>query len=319
MKRTPSTLLAAAAWMALAGPARAQETGAQRADRLFNEANQLADHGDFASACPRYDESNRLDPAIGTQFNLADCYEHTGRTGSALLEFREVERIASIAGKADRQKSAHLRADALEKTVPRIQIVVPASLADAPGLDVRCDEKPVARADYGKALPLDPGQHTLTAKAPGRMPWSQTVQLSEHQNLSVPMPELAAVAGPQAGPPPRARSRVLLAGVSGGVGIAGVLVGSVTGVISIIQHSKYTSDCPKGSPCSNPNGVDESHLAVAMGNASTIGFVIGGVGLATGAVLFFTAPRESQQPATALRIVPAVGPGSASLSIGASF
>jgi outer membrane protein assembly factor BamD (BamD/ComL family) len=53
--------------------ARADETPAHAAERLFNEGNALADVGNFAAACERYSESNRLEPAIGTQFNLADC------------------------------------------------------------------------------------------------------------------------------------------------------------------------------------------------------------------------------------------------------
>src|SRR5260370_31320880 len=123
--RKPYALIAllVTASSALAATADAQETRAQRADRLFNEANKLADAGDFAAACPKYEESNQLDPAIGTGFNLADCYEHIGRTGTALILFRGVEVIAREAGKEQRQASARQRADALDRKVARMVIV----------------------------------------------------------------------------------------------------------------------------------------------------------------------------------------------------
>ena len=60
--------------------ARADDANASSADRLFNEANGLVQTGHYAEACPKFEQSQKLDPAIGTQFNLADCFEHVGRT-----------------------------------------------------------------------------------------------------------------------------------------------------------------------------------------------------------------------------------------------
>ena len=53
------------------------------AEHLFQEARVLVERGDYAAACPKLEASQKLEPAVGTQFNLADCYEHVGRTASA--------------------------------------------------------------------------------------------------------------------------------------------------------------------------------------------------------------------------------------------
>src|SRR5262249_24412526 len=82
--RTRCVACTAFALLVSAGGARA-ETPEQAADRLFKEAEVLARAGRYAEACPKLEESERLDPGIGTQFNLADCYERTGRVAHAYL------------------------------------------------------------------------------------------------------------------------------------------------------------------------------------------------------------------------------------------
>src|SRR4029077_16363436 len=90
------------------GPALADTSS--RADKLFEEAKTLVEKGRYDEACPKLEESQSLDPAVGTQFNLADCYEPVGKTASANALFSEVARIAKLAGKFEREKSARDRA-----------------------------------------------------------------------------------------------------------------------------------------------------------------------------------------------------------------
>src|SRR6516165_8666630 len=108
MTRSERFVLAAAmlaglsVWLA---PAALQAAGDEAEARvLFFEARKLVAAGQYSSACPKFEESYRLDPGIGTNFNLADCYEHTGRIASAWARFLDVAASTRAAGQIEREK-----------------------------------------------------------------------------------------------------------------------------------------------------------------------------------------------------------------------
>jgi hypothetical protein len=100
-----------------------------------------------------------------------------------------------------------------------------------------------------------------------------------------------------------------------GVGGAGLVLGTVAGVVAMGKHSDLEKVCGGGvCPSGQQNNVDSYH---AMGTLSTIGFVVGGVGVAAGVVLFLVKPSAPQvspmSPATGsspLSVTPVVGLGS---------
>jgi hypothetical protein len=69
--------------------ARAQRDPAA-AEALFQQGKAALDRGDLDVACGKLRESHRLDPAVGTLFNVADCEERRGKTGTAWALFIEV-------------------------------------------------------------------------------------------------------------------------------------------------------------------------------------------------------------------------------------
>src|SRR5258708_2013252 len=77
---------------AAALPARAQkpsEADVNAADALFQSAKAAMDRGDLATACPRFAESQRLDPAVGTTLNLGECEARSGKLAAALAHYEE--------------------------------------------------------------------------------------------------------------------------------------------------------------------------------------------------------------------------------------
>ena len=78
--------------------------------------------------------------------------------------------------------------------------------------------------------------------------------------------------------------------VAFGVGGAALLVGAVTGILAIGKHGDLKDACPDATcPSTKQSDVDSYKT---MGTISTVGFVVGGVGVAAGAILLLTAPKQ---------------------------
>lgn len=296
--------------------ARADAREPAAAQALFDEAQRLASTGKYDGACPKYEESQRLDPALGTAFNLADCYEHVGRTASAWALFLEVESGAKAAGKRSRETAAHERAAALEPHLSRLTIVVP-DAARAPGLVVKRDGTTVGAGSWGEALPLDPGPHAVEATAPGKNAWRvQTTVTTDASRATVTVPVLVDAttpspftttarepvdrslesSGADASAGARARNgeaQRTWALVAGGVGLVGVGIGAVFGARSIAKHDDAAKTCPTPNPCGDRQAASTWSDATSAGTVSTIAIGIGATAIAAGLVLWLTAPTST--------------------------
>lgn len=310
------------------GPAGDAE---RRADSLFFEARQLMAGGNYRDACPKLAEAASVHPGIGTLLNLGDCYTHVGKVGSAWNAF---EQAAEAAHKAndDREREARRRMSEVEPHVCRLTVAVPATSA-VDNLVVRIDGAPIDRAGWGAAVVVDPGTHKIDAQATNRKPWSTSLEiLSPTATVTVPALEALAPApappGAAAAPEPSSApssstgagaeappsgsggidQRTIALG-AGGVGVAGVIVGSIFGILSMTDKGSANSHCalgPGGNEC-DQTGVNDRSSAISAGNVSTVAFVVGGVGLAAGAVLWFTAPPRDGSSAPSVGVSPGLG------------
>jgi hypothetical protein len=307
------------------------QSGEQLAEKLFNEAIAFVSAGKYAEACTKFEESQKLDPALGTEFNLADCYEHTGRKGSARRLFIDVADAAKAAGKSEREKSSRERASALEAVAPRMTIVVPQSAAES-RLEIVVDGAPFPAARWNRAQPIDAGSHTVATSAPGKKPFTTKVALQDGKSVEVKIPELEdePVAPPviAGGDKPidtgsgQRRTGVIVAGI----GVVGVLVGSGAGLFSLVKHGQAKDICPDFSACPDADGRSKWNAATDAGTVSTIGFVVGGMGLVAGALLYFTAAKDSTATTASSNasgrtwwVTPSIGLGSAGLVAGGSL
>jgi hypothetical protein len=274
----------AVACILFAGVAHA-ETPEEAADRLFKEAEVLASAGRYAEACPKLEESQRLDSGIGTEFNLADCYEQTGRVAHAYRLFEEVAKIARASGKVERANASTARAAALEPRLSRVRLVV-----DNPpsGLAVSVDGD---AATVGAAQPVEAGDHTLEASAPGRVTWRKTVNVSLGTKVDVQVPPLDALPTQRAPSSGLPAQRIVAIGF-GAAGVAAAITGGVAGALALAWHNEADSACPGAKCPSNSPGFNTWHQAVIVGDVSTVAFVAAGGLLATAAVLWFTAPKS---------------------------
>lgn len=302
-------LVACALAATSAGAARAQgpQPTAQdqaAAEGLFVEAKKLMTDGRFAEACPKLEESNRLDPAPGTEFRLAECYEQVGRTASAWALFLNVAAAARSASMPDREQIARDRAGALEAKLSKLIITVDAPVPD---LEVKRDGVVVGKAQWGTPLAIDPGKHPVTASAPGKKPWETTVDVGTGV-ATVKVPALAdaqaAPVSPGEGAPAAQPSSGLgtqrtIALAAAGVGVVGLGVGTVFGLKGMSSLSDSEGHCT-GNLC-DAVGVAAREDAVAAGDLSTIAFGVGIAAIAGAAVLWFTAPKAPRDERAAQR------------------
>ena len=332
-RRTCLAALATAVTIALAcSTARAQgPSDAAAAEALFNEAQRLAQAGKYEQACPKYAESVRLEEGIGVRLYLADCYERMGRTASAWAQFREAEDLAT---KQDdkRAATARQRAAALEPQLARLVVQVEPG-ADAPALEVRRDDTLVGRAQWGLPVPVDPGPHTVVATAPGKKPRRLDLAVTPGApavasigpldddapgETAAPAPVVPATSSPAEPPlpplPPGGTQRMIAYAVAG-VGVAGIVVGSVFGFDTISKNNASNAGpCHPDNTCDN-DGLSLRKAAERSAAASTIAFVAGGAAVAAGAVLYVTAPRAR----VPVGLVPTVDVRSAGLLVSVAW
>jgi hypothetical protein len=304
-------------------PAAAQNKAA--AEAAFKEARRLLGQGNVAEACPKFEASLKLDPALGTQLNLADCYERVGRTASAWANFIEV---AEKDVRKARAAEARRRAKALEPRLSRL--TVSADPRDD-ALHVRRDGEDIT-ALLGVDVPVDPGKHTISA-IHGSEVWSDDVVIAgEAQTASVtvprfwkdfdvakpsptvaepgPAPTPERAPAPPAEPAPSGGRDRTWAWIVGGVGVAAVATGLVFGGIA---KSRWDSSADLGChdnaagqwACPPGDAYDKATSAKGAATTSTVFVVAGGAALVGAGVLWVLAP-EKERPVS---VAPAAAPG----------
>jgi hypothetical protein len=317
MKRT--IVLASVALFLATRPAAADEAADKaRATGLFAEAQALAEAGKHEQACAKYEESVELHAGVGNQYHLADCWEKIGRTASAYAMFLKVVEKTKELDQPEREKAALERADALAAKLTRLRVEV----KTAKDLEVTKNGKPIAKDDWGKPIPVDPGNVELRASAPGKEAWVEKLNLpAEPGTVLVTVPPLedekkpvVVAAAPVAekkepekkDPAPveeegggfRSFATVGLLGV----GAAGVIVASIFGA----QYARTNADakevCPSSFGCTEQEIALHESLVEDARDARTwtyVGIGAAAVGLGGAAVLHFTGGSSKSKRADA--------------------
>jgi len=298
------------------------------------------DQGRLDEACPKLEESQRLDPGGGTLLNLALCYEKQGRTATAWQKFKEALGTARRDGRPDRASFAQEHITAIEPKLSRLDVSVPPN-ARVAGLEIRRDEAVLRDATWGTALPVDPGEHTVSARAPGYEAWQTKVTVApDGDKKTVTVPPLVALPAPPPGAPPSPQPQGApfpepekstdvqrISGfVIGGVGVVAIAVGAVFGGLAIGKDHDADALCEDpsrcvcdGETCTGPESQaaadlsEDARLDAKLAN----GFVFGGVGLiAIGLTVVLTSPTGITGESAFL---PDIGPDGVRLTYRARF
>jgi hypothetical protein len=304
--------------------------GSADAEAAFREGRKAVQAGDWPTACAKFAESERLEPAPGTLLNLADCEDHTGKLVSAHEHFGVA---ASGFPRGDNRRTLALAREAqLDKRIARLTLRMAPNAP--PGAVVRKGDVPLAASALGSPMLVDPGTVSLVVAAAGHADRAYTLTLHEgdqvEQTLDAGDVSTAAALVPPpgalAGPPPDAApaaaplpspstgsGRRTLGFVLGGIGVAGLAAGAVTGLLALDRASTVKDHCT-GQAC-DPQGLDAASQGKWLAPTSTVAFIAGGVLVAAGGYFVFFGGRRSSSVALA----PAIGPQAGGATLVGSF
>jgi hypothetical protein len=278
------------------------------AEALMEQGRKLLADGKVAEACASFEKSQKVLPDAGTLLQLGNCYQRDGRTASAWETFRDAITAAHDSGQADRERFARERAAFLEHDVARLTISLTQPAASIQGLTVARDMKTLTGTDFGTATPIDPGRHTISARAPGKKSWSAIVEITrtggsrEPTLVEIPMledvgPADSALPAEALGPPssstttttttaePAPNSTLFTTGVV--LGGTAVVVSSIAIGFALSAQSKEDDlealTKSRGTWSSEYQRTYDDGSSAAT--AATVLFVAGGLMLAVGATL----------------------------------
>jgi len=297
--------------LSIAAPASA---GSPQAETLFREGRKALDAGDYATACPKFAESERLEPAPGTLVNLADCEEHLGK----LIQAREHFELAAAGYPRGDQRRSILadRVAVLDKRIAHLTLRL-APTAPA-GTSVRKGNVIVAATSLGTSEPIDPGALAIVVTAPGRVDRTVNVTLADGETKEVPLdagdpvPVVTNVVIDQHQPPvhdpaPRSNTKRTVGYVLGGVGIVSLATGIITGIVAAGNASTVKSHCNTNDYSCDQTGVDAASTGKVMAPVSTITLIAGAA--LTGAGVYLVLSSRSKTPTALIPFASPYGAG----------
>jgi tetratricopeptide (TPR) repeat protein len=159
--------LAVVANLAVAAPASANTASARAS---FQRGRSLFDAGETRAACRAFQESLDDELDFETLYQLAACHEQLGNLASSWRMFTRL-------GNDDPDPGRRARAAELAKNLwQRVAKVIVTVKEPPTQLAVTLDGEAIA-AKLDLEIPIDPGQHTVVATAPGYREWRTTANV----------------------------------------------------------------------------------------------------------------------------------------------
>lgn len=281
--------------LAIAAPAAAEPgEDHKKAAQLFQEGRKLLSQHDAEGACAKFDEAIHLEPlAAGVMLNLGLCSETLGKYKTALAWFRKAMQRATEMNPPlpDVEREAREHAADLAARVATIKIAFTRGNADETVVTI--DGEPIARADYPR-VEIDPGQHVLIARAPGKSTLKQELDVTGKGGDVVALELVDRPPDPGA---PQKRYALYT-----GAGAGGLLALS----LGLTLYEKHEYNDAKGAALMGDKAaLAETQHATSVAHYWCTGLAITGV-LAAGAAayLYYTAP---ERPPETIAIVPTAG------------
>lgn len=243
----------------------------------------------YGEAISRFEQAEERFHAPTHFYLMARAYAEMGKLVLAKKHYKKVtdEVLANYAPEAflEAQQDAKKELAELEPRIPKLKISV--SGADAGSVNVLVDNE---KADWRAGpVDVDPGEHTVQASSP-KGDKSERVQVKEGDALDMALVWESAAAQENKPEASSSQGGAWPAYVAFGVGGAGLVLGSVMGGLAISKMNELEEKCPT-KQC-DPANKPIADSARTFAHVSTAGFVLGGAGLAAGALLLVLSPGK---------------------------
>jgi tetratricopeptide (TPR) repeat protein len=308
----------------LGGAVTPRDAAAQTASEItlarqwFADGRALEDKGDWAGALEQFKRAAQVKRTPQILYHLGLCASHTGKLVQAMVDLDAALTLARSGKVDDVVAVASAELAEVKKRVASVEIKVEGK--DPSRLVV--DGQSVALAAIGTAMPLDPGEHTITVDLASGATATKKVTLAEKdaQKL-VLVPEGATTTPPPivTAPPPGPATHPMPveppkeAPASGGssalgwglvIGGAAVFAGGVTMfAVARGKAGDLAAQCPEHKDC-DPALESDYDSAKTL---NTLGVVLGAAGVVAagvGVTLLVVAPSMSRSSDAAVVITP---------------
>jgi tetratricopeptide (TPR) repeat protein len=316
-----------AAFLACSGVARPSLAQAQtqeeqdesaaliKARALFQRGLELEQAGNYSAAVQAFREVGQVRMTPQVRYHIALCEERLGRLVAALGGY-ELALSEADSVNPDFKSEVESNVTRLRESIPRI-VIQRGSGADAAVIEL--DGVKLGDSSVGIELPLDPGPHSVVARAPGYKPLEKTVTVAENSREvavldleALPPDALSGPGGVQTRPIPRVVPYVI-----GGIGAASLIASGVfyalrQDAIAELEKKCDNHVCPDDDP--TIKDTDDSMRTYHYATLITLGSGVALVG--TAVVLYALDPRlpehgRSAKAKSKAQFYPSIGPKTA--------
>jgi tetratricopeptide (TPR) repeat protein len=299
----------AALILALASPARGDDSATEQARQHYVTGTQQYDLGHWDDSIREFEKAYELRPDPSFLYNLAQAYRRKGDTKRALDLYRNYlakvpkspqraeieERIKGLQKQIEETASAKPAPSALEPTVTPPALPASPAIVPAPA-ETATTSSPQA----GPALTPEAQPAPTTASPPPEQPG----QATPASTATTSGPAAAVADAPS--PAPRGRGLRIAGIVCGAVGAAEIVLGVAYGL-----QARSLSNKVAGAQTFNPSddsaGLRDEKLQWSfLGGGLLVG--------AVGGVLYYFGVRAARTTPSGVSLAPVVGPGTAGVS-----
>jgi hypothetical protein len=277
------------------------------AQALFEQAREDMKRGAYPAACPKLEESQRLDPSNGTLLNLVLCEEATGKVASAWSNAHEL--ADRLPADDERKPITERKLLELTKRVPKLAVRLELPVPE--GTTVLLDDVELRPSSLGVPIPIDPGIHTLVVTAPNRPNRRAKVAIEEAQEidwLAQVAPAEVEVPRVDLSPPTKVadatRRPTWVPWATLSIGATSLVASAVLAVMTLDRRSTVLRECP-AKMCS-----DSGIQAADDGKRLEVGAIVTlGVGVAAGGLGAYLLTRSGPTPGASPPAHPAAAQG----------